>query len=69
MRVTRLYRVANLFQKIQIIQSIKEKLNLKVGSIRLLQFLITTSVMTHIVACFWYMMADTEGTDVETWVT
>ena len=29
----------------------------------------TTTVMTHIVACFWYMMADTEGPEVVTWVT
>ena len=44
-------------------------MNFKIGSIRLIQFLITTSVMTHIIACFWYMMADTEGPEVVTWVT
>ena len=68
MRVARLFRVIKLFQNMPIISKIKDTLNLKIGSQRMLEFAVTTFVMVHLVACFWYFIAAGEPPETETWL-
>ena len=68
MRVARLFRVIKLFQSMPLISRMKDALNLKVGAQRLLEFAVTTFVMVHLVACFWYFIAAGEPPEVETWL-
>lgn len=34
----------------------------------MLEFAITTFVMVHLVACFWYFIAAGESPETETWI-
>jgi hypothetical protein len=69
MRVARVLRIIKLFKNMPIISTIKDYFNFKVGSQRLLEFAVTTFVMVHIIACFWYFIAAGESEEVETWIT
>ena len=68
MRIARILKVFRIIRKMKFINKLKDHLDLSLGLHRMIQFTFLTIFITHLVSCFWYLIATLDDLGPDTWV-
>ena len=64
----RLFKMIRLFKRNKSIANVTKALNMRSGLAQMISLAAVTTFLTHIVACFWYMIAKFDGFSPDSWV-
>jgi CRP-like cAMP-binding protein len=67
-RIIRFLKIAKFFRKVALVQRIQDFLRINYGISRLISFLFTTLIISHLVGCLWYILPKIYDEQIN-WVT
>jgi hypothetical protein len=67
-RIIRFLKIAKFFRKVALVQRIQDFLRINYGISRLISFLFTTLIISHLVGCLWYILPRIYDEQIN-WVT